>query len=574
MACNAVSFSSPPSPGIDQSNPSDRGPTVQPNTPSVSYGDLVLLQCGSEFLGVNTTVDSHCHFDSGSLSTNTAYFFTIVSATNKDMGDPVVGGDSVYLLLFNSDNPSTSSTMNECGNILDGSPCSYWLMASDISSLPEFMNGNSSNYGQNQLTFVIDTGISELLQYGGEFLLTNYNGDALETFSGTPGDFSFGNGDTCMFYTPDGYIPTQAGQPPVTPHQIGQCCIGTTIPGVDCSQYVPGNAACNLAMLGFYGPSINGAPPAIPVPVDATQAIQKTFNEYINILNSPEEAAGKSAFINTIWTDFWNNRRPTQYISDYDTFANHLTEGDKNGLDLLTTWCSSADPTGLACSAQVSSGTGICTGLSLADFSSQDNATDNARLARICGCNLANNPTNYPWPNVQGVQCSPICVPPGTIQQSGGGGRCTETICVIDQLAINSVNSSIGNSGGAGITINQVCGGSNSSACYIDVANIDAINSSIQGGVNFNQVCGTCYDLSNNNEEITCSSITSSSSNGGGNGITSKVKTTVKSWWSWLEKNPIVAIGIVVVIVLFIFLIVWAVMSSGKKDEDKEDYQM
>lgn len=139
-------------------------------------------------------------------------------------------------------------------------------------------------------------------------------------------------------------------------------------------------------------------------------------------------------------------------------------------------------------------------------------ATDN-NLRNLCGCFMKPDEDHYPFLSKQvPVSCDPVCdvavVQQGITDQHGNwtANKCTETVCIIDNVSIEIVNSS-----GGTITFEQLCGncqGNACSQCYIDNVSINEINSIIQGGITLDQVCGTCYGPGNTPENpvtIPCS---------------------------------------------------------------------
>jgi hypothetical protein len=115
-------------------------------------------------------------------------------------------------------------------------------------------------------------------------------------------------------------------------------------------------------------------------------------------------------------------------------------------------------------------------------------------LLNLCGCFMKPDNNHYPFFNKQvPVSCDPVCVIASAQQSSGGQlARCEKTVCIIDDVSFNIVNSS-----GGKITFDQICGSSSTGndargQCFIDGVSINTINSSL-AGVTIGQMCGQCY---------------------------------------------------------------------------------
>lgn len=118
----------------------------------------------------------------------------------------------------------------------------------------------------------------------------------------------------------------------------------------------------------------------------------------------------------------------------------------------------------------------------------------NPAIAQWCGCHLpAGEYESYSTQFNIPPQCTPMCNRSGTIPISGINAdpiRCTQNICLIDNVTVNLVNSQIGN----GIQFDQMCdncpGGQCS--CIISNATVDVENSTIAGNlVPIGEGCGT-----------------------------------------------------------------------------------
>lgn len=147
-------------------------------------------------------------------------------------------------------------------------------------------------------------------------------------------------------------------------------------------------------------------------------------------------------------------------------------------------------------------------------------------LQKLIGCHLS---TGQPVPEIFGLtfknnsvqpnqysyddsiiskQCDSVCVLPNTIQDSTG--KCSQSVCLIDGININSINSDTGS-----INIDQDCSCPQPGTCKCFFSNsaINIINSKIKDGININQNCKSCVTFSgndvNNTKEIDCKKLTS-----------------------------------------------------------------
>jgi hypothetical protein len=112
----------------------------------------------------------------------------------------------------------------------------------------------------------------------------------------------------------------------------------------------------------------------------------------------------------------------------------------------------------------------------------------------LCGCYLYNDKSNYPFQDKAiGVTCDYICTSAEVPKVSDGTPvQCDESICVMDDVTINIINSKVG----GGINFDQLCGNCKGGTCqcYFSDVSINDIDSLIDGGINFKQSCGgNCF---------------------------------------------------------------------------------
>jgi hypothetical protein len=174
----------------------------------------------------------------------------------------------------------------------------------------------------------------------------------------------------------------------------------------------------------------------------------------------------------------------------------------------------------------------------------------NVNLVNTCGCFMQQNTTNYPFLNNSiSIECDPICsvasVQKGQFLPNGSWSRleCGETVCIIDDVVLNYINSS-----GGAVNFSQVCGGNcisgSCSMCYINGVNVNAINSQFQGDLNLSQNCQACSNDSN--QPIPCSGSVPPSPSGGG---------FFNKLMQFVEDHKILTIGGLIALMLLAILI-------------------
>lgn len=139
---------------------------------------------------------------------------------------------------------------------------------------------------------------------------------------------------------------------------------------------------------------------------------------------------------------------------------------------------------------------GLCQG-GLNDVCSSHDTTRislNTSLLQWCGCHLPDS-EYQPYSDKFGIrqECTPICnradvIPLTTI--NGDNVKCLSNVCLIDDVSVNIINSTVGN----GIEFNQVCGGCEPGTCECVVSDttVSIINSSVGGTIiPITQNCGS-----------------------------------------------------------------------------------
>lgn len=140
----------------------------------------------------------------------------------------------------------------------------------------------------------------------------------------------------------------------------------------------------------------------------------------------------------------------------------------------------------------------------------RENVLDFPQRQSFCGCHLRQNQYETNLNEKAGVsrECDTICIPERTVKVVDSFGKlqlCQNTICAIDNVTINLINSEAGN-----ISFSQVCGENckGSCSCVFQDINISGQNSQI-GDINFGQDCAqkTCYvtsDIDGGLIEVDC----------------------------------------------------------------------
>ena len=182
------------------------------------------------------------------------------------------------------------------------------------------------------------------------------------------------------------------------------------------------------------------------------------------------------------------------------------------------------------------------------------NAVAYKNIFQACGCHLP--PSQYTeWGNL-GVDevntaCDPMCMLPNVIPQFNNGvkAQCSQSLCVLDNITIDIINSQTGN-----INFNTLCGGTGcaNGNCRCIFSNINVIQTgSSVGGINFSQNCGSCSTPDPNNPgnflQIDCKS-------GLPSGVTPTSDTTWTKIINWMKDNKWKTAIIIIAIVVVIYL--------------------
>lgn len=115
----------------------------------------------------------------------------------------------------------------------------------------------------------------------------------------------------------------------------------------------------------------------------------------------------------------------------------------------------------------------------------------NPSLANWCGCHL-NNSEYQRYVNQFQIskECTPLCNRSDVIPLTDGLGnkiKCQQDICLIDDLAINLINSQA-----SGLNISQICGSCGDGqqcTCILSNNSIDVVDTALNGNITVSQMC-------------------------------------------------------------------------------------
>jgi len=214
---------------------------------------------------------------------------------------------------------------------------------------------------------------------------------------------------------------------------------------------------------------------------------------------------------------------------------------------------------------------GSCSDM-LTNYCSQYSADDlaaNPNLVRWCGCYLPDSEyVKYVNQYQINKECSPLCARNGNIPMVDPVGTtpvvCNSDTCLIDAISVNLINTTVN----GGINFSQICGGcggdvtingdgtssaTSSCTCIMENNTISGFNSSIGGSINLNQQCGSSICYQDNPDvngpakiQIDCASAI---------GTVTSSETGVTSTYDVLF--PYAFIGFILLVLLFLLVVWW-----------------
>jgi len=478
---------------------------------SINGDFYVIPWCGGTIPCTNTS-STPAQYITTLSNTQGTFFTSPVGGHGMDMTPYSAGTDGTQSLSFyrasgQMAGGSTTYTWNTIStNTSDGTECLGSTTPLTSTGVPEF--DNYSCYSPDQPLFMFDG-------------CAHGRGNILRSASKKPSENQY-----LCYNTPKGFHWDQWGggtNAPdcfwITDNQASQCCSGTpptptancdgTTPAQvwDCGAWTTDSTSCANFMPTWCANSGWGSPAcsnyAIKVPSSQVNAVIDTY-----------------------------------------TSAHPYSPNDAFYSKALPAMCSSSTANSIACSTSLS---GLC-----ANYTVNDLVADPI-LQKICGCNLPSS--QYPMSTQVGIACEPICQSNAAISPPQGQ-ICNKSVCVMDDVTVNLVNSSTGD-----INIGNICGncgGAATCACWFDNVTIDEINS-ITGKINITSNCSECYVVPpggnpESAQPVECSTINNGGSGGGGGG------STPENWWqkieAWFHTNKTAAIAIAGVLLLLFLIIV------------------
>ena len=263
------------------------------------------------------------------------------------------------------------------------------------------------------------------------------------------------------------------------------------------------------------------------------------FSNYLNTLDNGEVGYNPNHFNNlqflvkNLFTVYGFTNKITNNRSDisYNPFQNTL----------LST-CLDNRLTGICDRALNPTYNGFCSDVTTTNL--------NDTTLNFCGCYVnSNSPTKISGtnPSCQNDPCDPLCHRISTVQRVGTDGQicsCSNNVCAINDVLINSINSSVGSSNITNLC--PYCGPDGGCTCIISGNDVTSVLTDIGLGTQFNQYCGgnsRCFVNQNGTlEEIPCSTANPNNQN---------VSFTFKFPWVWVV--------IIIIIFLILGLLIWSI---------------
>ena len=215
---------------------------------------------------------------------------------------------------------------------------------------------------------------------------------------------------------------------------------------------------------------------------------------------------------------------------------------------------------------------GICSGIQKSDLAGEDR--EFARYACACNMSIQQYDTGTPQPG-EIVSCDNTCMTnlgafPFLTKDSLSGlnvkETCTSNVCIISGVDITIIDSTID----GGVNVNNMCGPgceSGGCICYMDSTTVIVINSTVQGGINIGQECGTCYELEGGNYdnvvEVSC---------GTGERSSSSHLNNITSFSIWASDNKYWLLP--TFIALFALAVIVAILTMFIAKRSLSEYEM
>ena len=356
-------------------------------------------------------------------------------------------------------------------------------------------------------------------------------------------------------------------QSSLSQEDILECCLQTSPNQQVCGSYYPTTLSCTGYMNALF---TDGVSSTSPTTVEDTLTTANTYLSKLTCTNPLDAGAIASNMMNAYLQNIALQQDPSgETTAGWD--STWITEGQYGILNQLATFCQYGRDT-YACQSNMET---FCTGATRSGLTTPNSNDKSGTRARMCGCYMDADITNYPYmylPGV-GVACDSMCGSQYTIKNAGVG-YCDNTVCIIDDVSINIANSV--NPGG--ITIANVCGsdcGSEqnekcNSECYIGNITIDE-NKSIVGKLNLAQNCQTCVDQQGNPIQCPGNGAPSRQGSGWGQKIERDYDNMKEDWDGWFSKNRRLGLVIIITLLVFFILSIFYLMRPSAEHKRKEE---
>lgn len=191
----------------------------------------------------------------------------------------------------------------------------------------------------------------------------------------------------------------------------------------------------------------------------------------------------------------------------------------------------------------------LCTGYT------REELTKTTYARRFCGCHLKNEEYATDLAELAGStkECDSICVSSTNIRHVDSYGEplyCNKSICVIDSITIDLIDSSVGD-----INFKQLCGDCGDAGCICIIKDVEVVGEGNKlGDINLEQECEggeRCYQTADNGElvEVDCD-VTPEEK------VKQANEKTESTSWGWIIGGIAVALLIlIVIIIIFVILI-------------------
>jgi hypothetical protein len=204
----------------------------------------------------------------------------------------------------------------------------------------------------------------------------------------------------------------------------------------------------------------------------------------------------------------------------------------------------------------------LCSAFSRGDLS------NNLGRITFCGCHLpADQYATTQSIGVSSIACDSLCSNTQAIPTVNGAGtteRCTQGVCVIDNVTIGLINTSVGT-----ISINQVCNGCDGGGCSCSIVNVNLnANNSTLDKIDFGQNCQSpaCYTTSSTGEtnRVDCTLTPNEQQDQSNNESETRRQERIQQSTNRTVRLILIILSVTIVLLLIIAIIIFIL--SKKKD--------